>query len=523
MSRKRTRFDPSDLDAIFATKCAKSPPPSSFKPKAPKLSRPALQPSHSINTTHQNPSTSLFSKPIKPNHASTVDSYSLSAKQASIVQLARAGKNVFFTGPAGSGKSVVLKALKCELDPASTFFLAPTGAAALEIRGSTIHAFAGITPGLDLASTAPRTNARWAAVKCLVLDEISMVDAALFEWLEAAARVIKQNDAVWGGLQVVVTGDFAQLPPVAPQNAAAGPGFAFESGAWKATGFTTVLLDQVFRQRSDAAFLSMLHELRFGLCSLETTRQLRSRLKSTLALDDQRAPSPINGDGKLLKIMPTILYPHRKDVSAENDRRLSELTTPLMCFDAQDYAPDARQLTSLDGSCPAPKQLKLKEGAQVILLVNLDTERGLVNGSRGVVTRFAPNAAGLMCPIVRFAASGNEVLVQRHVWKVGESGSTLLGRGSAQRTQIPLALAYAMSIHRSQGMTIDAVELSLGHSFEVGMAYVALSRVRSLDSLVLLDFHPSAVRADRRVVEFYRDLQYVESHQLPSFDTCTDG
>uniref|UniRef100_A0A7N9CRW3 ATP-dependent DNA helicase n=1 Tax=Macaca fascicularis TaxID=9541 RepID=A0A7N9CRW3_MACFA len=292
-------------------------------------------------------------------------------------------------------------------------------------------------------------------------------------------RAVRQQNKPFGGIQLIICGDFLQLPPVT--KGFQPPRFCFQAKSWKRCVPVTLELTKVWRQ-ADQTFISLLQAVRLGRCSDEVTRQLQAT-----------ASHKVGRDG----IVATRLCTHQDDVALTNERRLQELPGKVHRFEAIDSNPELASI--LDAQCPVSQLLQLKLGAQVMLVKNLSVSRGLVNGARGVVVGFEAEGRGL--PQVRFLCGVTEV-IRADRWTVQATRNQLLSR-----QQLPLQLAWAMSIHKSQGMTLDCVEISLGRVFASGQAYVALSRARSLQGLRVLDFDPVAVRCDPRVLHFYATLQ----------------
>ncbi|XP_067997159.1 ATP-dependent DNA helicase PIF1 [Melanerpes formicivorus] len=418
----------------------------------------------------------------------------LSAEQEAVLGAVKSGKSVFFTGCAGTGKSFLLKKIVGSLPPNSTYATASTGVAACHIGGTTLHAFAGIGSGkapleqcIQLAER-PGVRQHWLACQHLIIDEISMVDGKFFDKLEAVARAVRKRDEPFGGIQLIICGDFLQLPPVCKANEETK--FCFQARSWRKCIHINMELTEVRRQ-TDKTFVSLLSAVRLGRCTEEVTRQLM-----------QTATNRSERDG----ILATRLCTHKDDVEITNERCLQQLSGELHTFEALDSDPMLVKL--IDAQCPVGGRVELKLGAQVMLAKNLDVSQGLVNGARGVVVGFENEQKGL--PKVRFLCGVTQVIkMEKWVFK-GPSGIHL------SRQQLPLKLAWAISIHKSQGMSLDCVEISLSRVFESGQAYVALSRARSLAGLRVLDFDPKVVRADPSVLQFYRQLR---RHQLLTQDS----
>ncbi|KAF1631942.1 ATP-dependent DNA helicase PIF1, partial [Eudyptes filholi] len=418
----------------------------------------------------------------------------LSAEQEAVLGAVRSGKSIFFTGCAGTGKSFLLKRIVGSLPPKSTYATASTGVAACHIGGTTLHAFAGIGSGkapleqcIQLAER-PGVRQHWLACQHLIIDEISMVDGKFFDRLEAVARAVRKRDEPFGGIQLIICGDFLQLPPVCKANEETK--FCFQAKSWRKCIHINMELTEVRRQ-TDKTFVSLLSAVRLGRCTEEVTRLLT-----------QTAANRSERDG----ILATRLCTHKDDVEITNERRLQQLSGEVHTFEALDSDPMLVKL--IDAQCPVGGRVELKLGAQVMLTRNLDVSQGLVNGARGVVVGFESEQKGL--PKVRFLCGVTQVIkMEKWVFK-GPSGVHL------SRQQLPLKLAWAISIHKSQGMSLDCVEISLSRVFESGQAYVALSRARSLAGLRVLDFDPKVVRADPSVLQFYRQLRH---HQLLTQDS----
>ncbi|CAG4956674.1 unnamed protein product [Parnassius apollo] len=415
---------------------------------------------------------------------------SLNCEQQRVLEACLGGKNIFFTGSAGTGKSYLLKRIVTALPPDVTVPTASTGVAACHIGGTTLHAFAGIGDGsgsvenlCERAMKMPLITQKWKKCKHLIIDEISMVDGAYFEKLEAVARYVRKNDKPFGGIQLILCGDFLQLPPVV-EKSKNGKKFCFQSPCWDKCIELCFELKEVHRQ-TDQEFITILNSIRIG----RVTKEISDRLLGT-------ARQKIESDG----ILATRLCSHTNDSKMINNSKLRDLEGEEKVFISQD-SDNATKI--LDNQTIAPSKLILKVGAQVMLLKNINVNAGLVNGARGVIVRFDDGF-----PVVRFK-NKKEYTARAERWYVKNSSGSLLCR-----RQVPLNLAWAFSIHKSQGLTLDCVEMSLSKIFEAGQAYVALSRAQSLDTLRVLDFDSRHVWADPNVLEFYqrfrRRLQQME-------------
>lgn len=371
-----------------------------------------------------------------------------------------------------------------------------------------------------------QAKTRWLRTKCLIIDEISMVDGDLFDKLSTIGRTIRNNGRPWGGIQLIITGDFFQLPPV-PDRDTRDAKFAFDAATWSTSIDHTIGLTQVFRQR-DPNFAKMLNEMRIGQLSTATVNAFQALAR------------PLNFDDG---VDTAELYPTRVQVEASNEKRLRDLPGKAYRYDAMDTGVPAIR-DKLLANMMAPKALELKVGAQVMLIKNLD--ESLVNGSLGKVIAFSDEGTFDMdrpdmfndsmddsmakakrklaafsrnaqndspsrkYPVVQFISSGGMprvLLCQPEEWKVELPD----GEVQAKRTQLPLILAWALSIHKAQGQTLERVTVNLGRVFEKGQAYVALSRATTQQGLRVLGFDKSKVMAHPKVVDFYGRLYSVEA------------
>jgi len=413
----------------------------------------------------------------------------LTTKQQETLDLAIKGRNLFVTGPGGCGKTFLIKHFvdtygsSLRIGVTST-----TGTSALHIKGTTIHSWAGI--GIGKGSVGAMVThirkkkylkTRWTETDVLIIDEISMLSPELFDKLNEIAKRIRKNEAPFGGIQVILSGDFLQLPCIDSDD------FCFAADAWNETIQHVCCLDENLRQ-DKKSWQECLNEIRKGKLSEETIEVLRSRVKKKLT--------------NKLGIEPTILYPLNVDVDHINSHYLELLTQEsgdLREYPAENEIYNEKQSYKMEKfvrNCPAVQNLQLTIGCQVMLLWNLDFDAGLVNGSRGVVIKFIQDM-----PIVRFL-NGVTRMIDYHVWELEENDQKL-----ASIEQIPLKLAYALSIHKSQGCTLDYVITDLSDVFAHGQVYVALSRVRTLEGLSIEGLRISKIRAHPKAVEFYENCE----------------
>ena len=402
-----------------------------------------------------------------------------------------AGRNGCLTGPAGTGKTTLLKQF---VGTASrrVDITAPTGVAALNAGGITLHRFCGMLlgpqPGQsndDYFSTLERDGRRSVLAgfgrvrRCetLVIDEISMLPGRQLEFVDFMFRRLRGRDAAFGGAQVIVVGDFLQLPPV--RRGETEPyDWAFLSPAWKAAEFKTVVLDKVRRQ-DEAAFIRALGEFRLGHVRGESARLLQGRVKNF-------PPSTLPR-----------LFTHNVQVEKWNTFQLSELAGEEVVLEAEQAGPDV-QRAFLVKNLLTPSSLRLKPGALVSFTINKSepgrNEPLFVNGQLGKVEEIRP---GLV--VVR-ANNGDMVGVEPFTWRYDAQDPE-----AATFTQFPLRLAWAMTIHKSQGLTLDAAYLDIRAAREPGQAYVAVSRVRTLAGLFFKDWF-KGVHVSPEAIKFYKEV-----------------
>lgn len=426
----------------------------------------------------------------------------------------RDGQSVFVSGCGGTGKSYLVEKIREALPRYGVHVTASTGIAGVNVGGTTLHSFSGLGLGTApfrqlMLKMSPRAKKRWQNARVLFVDEVSMVSAEFWDLVERAARHVRKTDLPFGGLQLVVTGDFLQLPPVIKNLRPGMKRFAFEAESWaRCFGRNQYELTHVFRQ-ADRGFVDVLQDVRHGRATERVHAALTARVGAKLDCSDG--------------IEPTQLLALRAAVQRINSARLSQLQGETHTYKCKDSG-DARWRETLARNAQAAAQLQLRVGAQVMLLKNLDADFGLVNGSRGVVTGFAsaPLAAvqaaqeaaekgprfakaevssSTAYPRVRFC-NGHELVVTPERWNVEQDGNI-----KASRDQVPLILAWAVTIHRSQGMTLDRAIVSLKGVFECGQAYVALSRLRSLEGLQLSGYSRDCIMADAKALAYYAKTQ----------------
>ena len=463
----------------------------------------------------------------------------MNAEQRDVVDAAlRRGRNVFFHGAAGTGKSFVLHTLVALLrekhgSSDAVAVTAPTGIAAVAIGGCTIHKFigAGLCAGhpravADKVVKSEKATRRWRETRALVVDEVSMLDADIMQKLDFIGRAARDEHAVpFGGLQLVVTGDFYQLPPVSKGAFLEGPPFAFDCDAWRDARFCAVELTRVLRQK-DPRLVEALREVRSGDVPVGG--------RASCLFRSLQRPLPPNAEG----VLPTRLHSVNANVDAENRDELARLPGDAVAFEARDAGDDAAVLDVLRKNCQAPQTLTLKLGAQVVLIKNVDD--ALVNGSRGVVKGFVTRSdteyarrksnfrihprrvadaerAFPRWPLVAFD-NGRVLAVGP-----GEFSASAGKKAYADRLQVPLKLAWALTVHKSQGMTLSRVEVNLRDAFDYGQVYVALSRATCVEGLRVRGFDERAIKAHPKVKRFYASLHECDGRSTDAADEEARG
>lgn len=432
------------------------------------------------------------------------------------------GENLFITGPGGTGKTYLIKHL---LDYSSSIkkdipVCAMTGCAAvlLECNARTLHSWSGIKlakgENSAIISSVLRnkhTVRRWQKSKGLILDEVSMLSKKIFEIIENLARIIKKDTRPFGGMQVVFTGDFFQLPPVGTPGEDDTNKFCFESSKWNHVfkPENHIELKTMFRQ-TDPVYIDILHQIRRGYLDDDKQKILETYVKREYDSNN------MNG------CIPTKLFPLRSKTDYVNSMMFKRLiekefvseairktdcttnmdsTKPLSFEDLRKCRGLSEneikyELDLLMNSIPSSQVIRLKKGAAVMCTVNLDMDNSICNGSQGIITDIKELANGTFLPVVKFA-NGVEKIISLHYWQSEEYPTLAIA-------QYPLSLAWALTIHKIQGATLNMAEMDIGQSiFEYGQTYVALSRIRSLDGLYLSAFNSKKIGANPKVKDFY--------------------
>lgn len=405
-------------------------------------------------------------------------------KQPEALDILKMGHNVFLTGFAGSGKTFLLNQYIDYLreNNVNVGITASTGIASTHMGGRTIHSWCGMGIKDKMTKTEiksilekPYIYENVVNSKVLIIDEISMLGHRRLDLVDNICRIGRNNDEPFGGLQVILAGDFFQLPPIDKLDK-----FATKSSVWQNMDLKICYLDEQFRQ-SDEKFLKILNDIRANKTSEQTRNDLMSRLNKNVSVE----------------VTPTKLYTHNIDVDSINDIELSKIDNEMVEFHmVSDGIPNL--VKALKDGCLAPGILKLKVGA-VVMFVRNNFGKNYVNGTLGRVIGFDEDDD---YPIVE-TNSGYEIVAFPETWTI-ESDNDIL----AKIVQVPLRLAWAISVHKSQGMSLEFAEIDLSKSFERGMGYVALSRVQSLQGINLRGINDLALEVNQEVVE--KDKEFIK-------------
>lgn len=470
----------------------------------------------------------------------------LSPEQKYAFEKCKRGENLFISGPGGTGKSKLIQTIIQHMQEVGRKYqvCAMTGCAAvlLNCGARTIHSWSGIKLGKGTADkivTSILRNrkvcAEWRKTAVLIVDEVSMMSAKMFDLLDVVARAVRKIPRPFGGMQIIFTGDFFQLPPVSGEGEDEASGkFCFQSEQWKHVFPVKqcILLTTIFRQ-TDPTYIAILDQIRRGVLSQENAEILKQHVNRPYF------PEQHNG------CVPTKLYPVRSKVDYINRHMFETLaqdeyeyefiqkTNASLYMDSKKLIPISDKLKAGELSAKeleyeidalinhsrCSRNLFLKIGAAVMCTINLNVELGICNGSQGIIVDFAESSEEGFAeiPIVRFS-NGITMRIGVHYWQSEEYPSIAVG-------QIPLCLAWAMTIHKIQGATLKMAEIDIGNRvFEYGQTYVALSRIQSLDGLYLSSFQPERIKANPHVVAFYDSIPPCDvSHPTePVVDRCVD-
>ncbi len=424
--------------------------------------------------------------------------------QAEALSIMKTGVNIYLTGSAGSGKTYLLNQYIQYLrdHDISVAVTASTGIAATHMGGITIHGFSGIgiresltEYDIDALLQKPYLAKRFEHTQVLIIDEVSMLHAKTLDMTDQVCRAFKRVDKPFGGLQVILSGDFFQLPPISRSVQIDGDArnFVIYSEAWKNMKPAVCYLSEQHRQ-DDQDFMDILNAIRDADLSDLHIENITKRIGAEL-----------KGD-----LIPTKLYTHNADVDTINQRELDILNGQEKAYEMIGTGRDVI-VEGLKKSCLAPTTLRLKEGAEVMFVKN-NFEKGYVNGTRGKVQSFLGDST----PVVKLH-SGKTIQVPFETWAIEEEGKV-----KASIIQYPLRLAWAITIHKSQGMSLDNAEIDLSKTFAYGMGYVALSRVRTLDGVRLVGFAHNALAVDPGVLELDEKLKQESLDNQALFGKLSD-
>lgn len=421
---------------------------------------------------------------------------SLNTKQALAVSQTMDGENILITGPAGTGKSFTIKYIieLLKANNKNVGLTATTGTAAFIIGGQTIHSFMGMGIGEDTTANIfikikKKTGIYRTLVELdvLIIDEVSMLDAALLEKISDILCYVKSHslkepsllEKPFGGIQIIFIGDFCQLAPV--------KGFyCFLSKLWKDANIKVIMLDELVRQNDDLLFQKMLQIIRKGKCTDNILKVLNA-LKDTQFEDE---------------IIPTKLYPKNVNVDKINEIEIEKLKkagnkTVI-------YKAEASEAVAMNAANISNYDVELVENSQVILTRNIDITNGLVNGMRGVVKHLFKDF------VIIKDTQGNlhTILLYKDVFETASKKAAKAAKATKSHIlHMPLKVSYALSIHKSQGMTIDALEIDLGDNiFTCGQAYTALSRAKSLKSIRVIEVSNQSFKINPYVKAFYNNI-----------------
>mgnify|MGYP001561622549 CR=1 FL=1 len=406
--------------------------------------------------------------------------------QEEALNVLKMGYNVFLTGPPGSGKTFLLNKYINYLKQhnKAVAVTASTGIAATHMNGITLHSWSGLgirerVTDKDVRALIGRgyLRKRLKSTKVLIIDEISMLNSNQFDAVDKICQYFKTNFYPFGGMQIVCSGDFFQLPPI---NKNGEKNFIVESWAWKNAKMKTCYLEGQFRHK-DEKLSDLLNHIRDN----------KAEESKKILLNKKYSENQF-----LFNIIPTKLYTHNADVDAINNIELSKIKGAEFAYQMTSTGPK-ELVASLKKSCLSPETLLLKQGAQVMFIKN-NFESGYVNGTQGKIIGFNE----FQMPVVK-TLSGKTITAKMAGWTIDDENNMVV----AQINQIPLRLAWAITVHKSQGMNLDAAEIDLSKCFIEGMGYVAISRLRTLKGLKLTGINDMAFYVNKNAVNMDKEFR----------------
>ena len=422
------------------------------------------------------------------------------------------GYNIFITGPGGTGKSALIKEIYQDaILKKNIQVCALTGCASvlLNCKAKTLHSWAGIGLGnSSFENIIKKINkhkflkATWKNIQILIVDEVSMLSLKLFELLNEVGKTIRQNPKPFGGIQVIFSGDFYQLPPVGDKDDPSSQKFCFESENWNSTFQYQIQLKKIYRQK-DEVYISILNQIREGKIkrkSIDILLRYVGRKYDTNLIVEPTKIFPTRYKVDMINTLKMEALEGKETIYKLKYLKNSEMTKSEKDERLKYSDKDVQvELDFLANNLICEKEIKMKIGAQVMSTINIQDENNeliICNGSQGIVIGFCEITD---CPIVKFN-NGIEKTMERHVWDSDKIPGISI-------SQVPLILAWALTIHKSQGASLDAAEIDIGCGiFECGQSYVALSRVKSLEGLYLTSFDLEKIKINRKVKIFYESL-----------------
>ena len=418
----------------------------------------------------------------------------MNEEQSHVLETVKRGGNIFLCGAAGTGKTTVLKEIVTwyKANNINVAITSSTGVSAISNGGKTVHSYLGIGIAqkdpfamyMITKKKYPNTITKLRELQLLIIDEISMISSELLDKIYVYLQHVRRNKKPFGGIQVMLCGDMFQLPPVNGR-------YCFHSDAWKQGNFLCIELLKQMRQDGDEVFAKLLNEVRYGICSDENLELLKA----------------CKNNNNFGEIKPTILYAKNVNVDAVNAKEFEKLIdagAERKVF-ATTYSKHKYSKTWAE-SLKIPETIELCIGCQIIITANIDVEGGIANGSRGMISGFSQD--GL--PIVLFK-SGEQIIIEP--WHLADENEDRDEAGNIMWVNfMPIRLGYALTIHKSQSMTLDCVSLNLVDIFENGQSYVSISRVKNMASMKIINVSKSVFKTSPEVIDFYDKIKNTGSY-----------